>query len=113
MRSAACNTKGNNFSSGLIKRGDEQSIGAIKKRYLSGQGDSPVIANHDGSKHRWLTLSEIRRLFELPDSYILNICKTTAGEILGQGVVIGLFAQVIKSISNFEIDHELYQPELF
>jgi DNA (cytosine-5)-methyltransferase 1 len=125
--------KGNNFANGLIKKGSDTNVQAIKKRYFAGQGDNPVLVNESGTKHRWFTLKEVQRMFELPEDYILNVPKTIAGEILGQGVVVGLFKQVIMNINTEVIstlvdevlvrewneepvkisDHEMSQPLLF
>ena len=117
--------KGNNFANGLIITDckNTNSVRAIKKRYFAQQGDNPVIASEDKMSHRWFTLTEVKRLFNLPDDYKLNSSsKTIIGEGLGQGVVIGLFTQIIKSINlknNFLIpektddDEKLIQPYLF
>lgn len=91
--------KGNNFANGLIKTKDDNAVQSIKKRYLAIQGDNPVVANEEGTKHRLFTLTEIKRLFELPDSFKLNCSKTTAGEILGQGVIVGLFKKIISALN--------------
>jgi DNA (cytosine-5)-methyltransferase 1 len=113
--------KGNNFAKGLIKSSFDKNIQALKKRYFAGQGDNPVIAHPTNpEKHRWLTITEFRRLFEVPDSYKLGCPKTTLGEILGQGVVVGLFKQIIEAvispISKSTIEEVFpanYQPLLF
>jgi DNA (cytosine-5)-methyltransferase 1 len=126
--------KGNGFTKGLIKSSEDNSIQTLKKRYLAGQGDSPVLA-HEGNtnidvedhKHRWFTLNEITRLFEVNPDYILDVPKTIAGEILGQGVIVGLFKQVIdmiefskntdvdkcETVENEIEDKEFFQPLLF
>jgi DNA (cytosine-5)-methyltransferase 1 len=87
--------KGNGFSAQVVTA-DSRSVGTIKKRYLAQQGDNPVLAHPtEEGKHRFFTLSEIKRLFGLPDSYILGDSKTSAGEICGQGVVVSTMAQII------------------
>ncbi|NQZ59894.1 MAG: DNA cytosine methyltransferase [Lentisphaeraceae bacterium] len=122
-----CELKGNNFAKGLIKNEDSSHLQAVKRRYFAQQGDSPLVASEDNKKNRWFTLFEVRRLFDLPDDYLfLNVPKTIIGEILGQGVVIGLFKKVIECINRkceilvdekseilLDAKSEMYQPLLF
>jgi hypothetical protein len=63
---------------------------------LAGQGDNPVVAHPTKpNTYRWFTLAELRRFHGVPSGYNLGTAKTTAGEIVGQGVVVDLFRQVI------------------
>jgi C-5 cytosine-specific DNA methylase len=72
------------------------SVGTIKKRYISQQGDNPVLAHPtEEGKYRFFTLNEIKRLAGLPDSYELGEAKTVAGECIGQGVVVSTVAQIL------------------
>jgi len=92
-------TKGNGFASAVIHYTDAR-LGCIKKRYLAGQGDNPVVAHPTAAGlFRWLTLDELKRIMGLPDTYHLGTAKTTAGEILGQGVHVGAAAHLIRSIT--------------
>jgi DNA (cytosine-5)-methyltransferase 1 len=103
--------RGNGLFSAIVDY-DDLTIGTIKKRYLAGQGDNQVVlhpadreklkvdAMDPTVRYRWLTVNEIKRLMDLPDSYYLGETKTTAGEILGQGVHVGMFTAIIKSVTR-------------
>ncbi len=92
--------KGNGFQPPVIMPSDTSCV-TIKKRYFAGQGDNPVVGHpKDSSIHRWLTLTEVKRLHGLPDDYDLGTSKTTAGEIMGQGVLVGLFKQVFEKLHS-------------
>jgi DNA (cytosine-5)-methyltransferase 1 len=103
--------RGNGLYSAIVDYGD-LTVGTIKKRYLAGQGDNQVVlhpADREKLKadpkdptvrYRWLTVNEIKRLMDLPDSYYLGETKTTAGEILGQGVHVGMFTAVIRAVTR-------------
>lgn len=95
--------RGNGFAAPVIEY-DAATIGTIKKRYLAIQGDNQVIG-HPADRHlprdrrrlRLLTVEEIARLQGLPGGYHLGTTKTSAGEVLGQGVQVDLFRQVISA----------------
>lgn len=87
--------KGNGFAFQTIDP-DAPAVGALKKRMLAGQGDSPVVASPtEPDTYRWLTLSEMRRFHGVPERYDLGDAVTTAGEVVGQGVHVELFADII------------------
>ncbi|MGI8547380.1 MAG: DNA cytosine methyltransferase [Gemmatimonadaceae bacterium] len=87
--------KGNGFGIQVIDPAGV-TVGALKKRMLAGQGDSPVVPHPTRPcTYRWLTLSEMRRFHGVPESYELGDAVTTAGEVVGQGVHVGLFTDVI------------------
>ena len=88
--------KGNGFGL-IVVREDDIVLPVIKKRYFAGQGDSAVLAHpsRDGV-YRWFTIAEIRRVHHIPSAYDLGESKTHAGEILGQGVHVGLLADIIR-----------------
>ena len=94
--------KGNRFFEGRQVLGpDTGRVPCISKRYFSQQGDGVVVAHPTRrGVFRWLTLTEVKRLMGLPDSYDLGTAKTTAGEIMGQGVQVGLFRRVIQSVTG-------------
>jgi site-specific DNA-cytosine methylase len=97
--------KGNGFEPPKLTA-DSTTCPTIKKRYFAGQGDNPVVQHpSQPDTHRWLTLDEVRRLMSVPDTYDLGTAKTTAGEVLGQGVEVGTFARIIRSITNKEVTH--------
>jgi site-specific DNA-cytosine methylase len=94
--------RGNGFEPPKLSFGST-SCPTIKKRYFAGQGDNPVVSHPNRpDTHRWLTVNEVRRLMGLPESFDLGTTKTTAGEILGQGVEVGTFTRLIQSITRKE-----------
>jgi site-specific DNA-cytosine methylase len=92
--------KGNGLVSGFIRYSDE-TVPVIKKRYFAGQGDNPVVVHPDDpNQFRWLTVGEVKGIMGLPAWYDLGETKTTAGEILGQGVEVTSFTQIIQSVTR-------------
>lgn len=93
--------KGNNFGFKALTALSRECP-AIKRRYLSGQGDNPVVTHPTRPEcYRFFTLSELRRLFGVPDDFILpENSKTKAGEMLGQGVIVSLFTRIIKAATG-------------
>ncbi len=92
--------KGNGFQPPQLKPEDTYCP-TIKKRYFAGQGDNVVVRHPSRPEcHRWLTLGEVRRLMGLPDDYFLGDAITTAGEVLGQGVQVDVFTQIIRSVTG-------------
>lgn len=88
--------RGNGFEAVKVTA-ESESVKAVTKRYLSGQGDGTVIAHPTRpGVFRWFTLVELRRLFGVPESFILPEAKTRAGEVLGQGVIVSLFRKIIE-----------------
>jgi hypothetical protein len=49
--------------------------------------------------HRF-PIAEAKRIMGLPESYILPEAQTWAGAMLGQGVHVGLFAQILQRVSG-------------
>ena len=87
--------KGNGFASQIVTA-ESTSVGTIKKRYLAGQGDNPVLAHPTKEGvYRMFTLAEIKRLAALRDDYYLGESKTTAGEVIGQGIIVFTMREVI------------------
>ena len=96
-------TRGNGFEPPKLTAADT-SCPTIKKRYFAGQGDNPVVQHpRKIDHHRWLTLDEVRRLMGLPDGYDLGEAKTIAGEVLGQGVQVDTFTQIICAVTGREV----------
>jgi site-specific DNA-cytosine methylase len=90
--------KGAGFAPPILSA-DSPACPTLRRRYFNGQGDQPVVAHPERAEtYRWLTLTEVRRIMGVPDSYALDVPKTRAGEILGQGVEVGSFTRIIKSI---------------
>ena len=93
---AAQTAKGNGFAPPRLT-GAATVVPTIKKRYFAGQGDNPVVAHPtDPGSCRWFTLPEVARIHGIPASYQLPEAKTTAGEIIGQGVLVSLFEKLIR-----------------
>src|SRR3990172_6863171 len=83
---------------GIIKR-----LKAIKKRYFEQQGDNPVVKHPTlPDTYRWLTLSEVKIIMGLDESYDLGETKTVAGEALGQGALINVFKKIIDSLKEIK-----------
>jgi len=94
--------KGNNFNSQIITE-DSTQIQAIKKRYFAQQGDNPVVKHPTlPDTYRWLTLSEVKIIMGLDESYDLGETKTIAGEALGQGVLINVFKKIFDSLKEIK-----------
>lgn len=92
--------KGNGFAPPILTA-DSTKIPTIKKRYFAGQGDNPVVGHPEKEGTcRWLTLKEVQRLHGVPDDYNLTSCKTTAGEVIGQGVLVNLFRKIIENATK-------------
>jgi len=94
--------RGNSFASQQITP-ETQSVQAITKRYFAGQGDNPVVKDVRPGREgwfRWLTLGEVKRIMGLRDDYDLGPTKTTAGEVLGQGVLVDVFRKIIRSVAS-------------
>lgn len=89
--------KGNYFFSQLITK-DSQTIQAITKRYLAKQPGSPVVKHPTEDLYRWLSIDEIKKLKTLNLGYKLAYGKIVSGEVLGQGVIVKIFARIIKHV---------------
>ncbi|MEI8198046.1 MAG: DNA cytosine methyltransferase, partial [Phycisphaerae bacterium] len=92
--------KGNGFAPPILTAQDSK-VPTIKKRYFAGQGDNPVVGHPTiPGNCRWLTINEVKRIQGLPQEFILPASKTTAREIMGQGVVVSLFRKIIKAATG-------------
>jgi DNA (cytosine-5)-methyltransferase 1 len=93
--------KGNSFASQQVTT-ETTAVQAIKKRYFSQQGDNPVVKDTRVGREgwfRWLTLTEVRRIMGLRDDYYLGDTTTGAGEVMGQGVLVDVFRQIIEAVA--------------
>jgi Site-specific DNA methylase len=92
-------SRGNGFRPTPILASD-RSTPTLGKRYLAVQGDSPVLAHPTKpGVLRHFTLSEIRRLFTVPESFILG-GKTVSGEGVCQGVIVDLFRRIVAAATG-------------
>jgi DNA (cytosine-5)-methyltransferase 1 len=98
--------KGNGLKSAFIRYTD-RTVGVIKKRYLNGQGDNPVVVHPtDETRFRWLTLDEIAAIMGLPAGYDLGTAKTIGGHVCGQGVEVDVFAQIFRAVTRQQVAAE-------
>lgn len=91
--------KGNGFASQRVNA-NSAKVGTISKRYFAIQGDIPVV-EHPEKKDtvRLFSVNEVKRLHGIPTDYYLGEAKTTAGEVMGQGVVVTTFRKVIQALA--------------
>src|SRR5690242_13610699 len=90
--------KGNGFAS--VQLSDEStSVPCISKRYMAGQGTGAVVKHRTRPNcWRWLTLNELRKLHQIPETYVLSDdSKIVSGEVIGQGVIVSLFQKIIEA----------------
>lgn len=103
--------KGNGFGFSVVDPNTSR-MPIIKKRYHAGQGDNPILKHPSlPDTYRWFTVKETARLMGLPDDYYLGEAKTTAGEIIGQGVDVTLFARLIRAATNRHPSFGLTPPK--
>jgi len=92
--------KGNGFRPSIVPR-DATQVPVIKKRYFAQQGDNPIVAHPtEPNTYRWFSIDEVKRIMGLPSDYVLPDAKTKAGEILGQGVSVDLFTEIIRGLTH-------------
>jgi DNA (cytosine-5)-methyltransferase 1 len=92
--------RGNNFISQILTP-ETTRVNCISKRYFNGQGDGAVVKHPTkAGTYRWLTVDEVSRLHGLPTGYMTGLPKTTAGEIIGQGVIVPTFALVVATATG-------------
>jgi len=48
-----------------------------------------------------------KRLHGVPDDYELGSSKTVAGEAIGQGVLVNLFATIISTLTRSQVQNRL------
>jgi DNA (cytosine-5)-methyltransferase 1 len=91
--------KGNGFASQQLTA-ETPAVQAISKRYFAGQGDAPVVRDvRREGWFRWLTLGEVKAIMGLSLTYDLGETKTFAGEVMGQGVLVDVFAKIIRAVA--------------
>lgn len=89
--------KGNGFAAQQVTE-ESTSVGTIKHGYYKPQGDSPVV-RHPNRPHtyRHFTVTELKRLHGLPDDFHVGTAKMTAGEVIGQGLEVDVFTQILRT----------------
>jgi len=90
--------KGNGFASAQLTD-ESTSVPCISKRYMAGQGTGAVVKHRTRRDcWRWLTLNELRKLHQIPETYVLSDdSKIVSGEVIGQGVIVSLFQKIIEA----------------
>lgn len=92
--------KGNGFTSAQLDD-SSTSVPVINARYFSQQGTGAVVKHRTRENcWRWLSLDEVKKLHGVPDHFQLPQAKTTAGEVIGQGVIISFFEKIITAARN-------------
>jgi DNA (cytosine-5)-methyltransferase 1 len=87
--------KGNGFASPQITA-DSPTVGTITKRYFAQQGQHPVVKHPTlPNTHRWLSMAEVKRLHGIREDYFVGGSKTTAGEVIGQGIIVPVMSKLI------------------
>src|SRR3990172_3948495 len=61
-----------------------------------------ILLKADDPRCGWLTLSEVKIIMGLDESYDLGETKTIAGEALGQGVLINVFKKIFDSLKEIK-----------
>lgn len=88
--------RGSNFAPHLLTE-ESTTVPALKKDYLGYHHTEVPMVRHpsDPHRYRYLTLAEVRKLFTLPDDFVLPSARTVAGAIMCQGVIVDLFRRII------------------
>jgi DNA (cytosine-5)-methyltransferase 1 len=92
---------GNGFANGLILTAASTSVPTIKREYFKGMGDQPIVQHPtDPTRFRWLTVTEVRRIMEVPEDYVLPTSAYDAGVLMGNGVLADFFRRVIGAVTG-------------
>jgi DNA (cytosine-5)-methyltransferase 1 len=99
--------RGNGFGNVLEIRTTDLFCPTITKRYFALRGGSPVAVHpRQEGVYRFLTIPEVVALTGLPEDYVLPESKTIAGEIMGQGVLVGFFRRIFETVRRQEVAAE-------
>lgn len=91
--------KGNCFRMETVQAWSTK-VPTITRGYYKFKTTNPILKNGDRDEYRFFTKRELARIHGLPDDFILPEAKSTAGEIVGQGVVYEVFNTVAKSVRH-------------
>lgn len=111
-RSAA---KGHGRIAQMVHAGTAK-VGVITKRYFGFRADNPVVVHPAhverldrsptrrempgaATRFRLFTVTELKRLAQLRPDYDLGDNRIVASEVIGQGVIVGLFAALIRAVT--------------
>lgn len=80
---------------------DSTSIAAITSGYYKVQLNNPIV-KHPTKKgtYRLLIPSELKKLFNVPESFFTGKARMTSGQVLGQGVIVNVFSKIIGEMIN-------------
>lgn len=90
----------------------------ITKGYYKGRLTDPILVHPSlENTFSWFTPRELARINSLPEDFILPERKTTAGEIIGQGVCYSAFRtlgkMIVNHFSSLEYDEKLEKLNKF
>lgn len=91
--------KGNCFRMETVQEWSTK-VPTITRGYYKFKTTNPVLKNGDKDEYRFFTPRELARIHGLPDSFQIPSAKSTAGEIVGQGVVYEVFHTVAQSVKR-------------
>ncbi|MGB0989282.1 MAG: DNA cytosine methyltransferase [Halarcobacter sp.] len=78
---------------------EDSKVATVTKGYYKNRLTDPILVHpEDETKFSWFTPRELARINGLPEDFIIPNVKTTAGEIIGQGVCYESFNNLGKSI---------------
>ena len=87
---------------------DDSIVGVVTKGYYKGQLTNPILVHPEKENtFSWFTPRELARINGLPETFKIPEVKTTAGEIIGQGVCFDVFASLGRSIKKHFEEIEL------
>ena len=109
--------KGEGFRIGRTYLNDKVTP-TITKGYYKGRLTDPILVHPIlPDTYSWFTPRELARINSLPEDFILPDRKTTAGEIVGQGICYNAFnavgKMIIKHFNSIEFDEQKEKLDLF
>lgn len=109
--------KGEGFRMGRTYLNDNVTP-TITKGYYKGRLTDPILVHPSlENTFSWFTPRELARINSLPEDFILPDRKTTAGEIIGQGVCYSAFMalgkMIVNHFSSSEYDEKLEKLNKF
>ena len=109
--------KGEGFRIGRTYLNDKVTP-TITKGYYKGRLTDPILVHPTlPDTYSWFTPRELARINSLPEDFILPDRKTTAGEIVGQGICYNAFnavgKMIIKHFNSIEFNEQKEKLDLF
>lgn len=98
--------RGNNFKMARTHVTDTV-VKTITKGYYKNRLTDPILVNpNNPNQYSFFTPRELARINGLPDNFILPETKTTAGEIIGQGVAYDMFYSIGRELLSYFESHK-------